>query len=214
MTCGQTCPLSGLLILFPIAGLLNAEIELPAELPGWMWLLFFGIAVVAIFWWWWVTRPGEMHDVHELESQLEHAGHGAHFHATHTTEAIEASLPPTGEAVPTPEEIERAHPDIPMPSEEFGDVSPDDLTRIEGIGPKIAALLRENGILSFDELGRADDEWLNQLLEDNKLQLHDPTTWPEQAALAAAGKWDELKAFQAELKGGSLGPSVDKSELP
>ena len=30
----------------------------------------------------------------------------------------------------------------------------------------------------------------------------DPTTWPEQIALAAAGKMDELKAWQEDLKGG------------
>jgi hypothetical protein len=28
------------------------------------------------------------------------------------------------------------------------------------------------------------------------------TTWPEQAALAAAGKWDELKEWQDKLIGG------------
>jgi hypothetical protein len=32
--------------------------------------------------------------------------------------------------------------------------------------------------------------------------MHDPTTWPAQAKLAAAGKWDELKAMQDNLKGG------------
>ena len=31
---------------------------------------------------------------------------------------------------------------------------------------------------------------------------HDPTTWPQQAELAAAGKMDELKALQDALQGG------------
>ena len=30
----------------------------------------------------------------------------------------------------------------------------------------------------------------------------DPSTWPEQASLAAAGEWDALQALQDELKGG------------
>ena len=29
-----------------------------------------------------------------------------------------------------------------------------------------------------------------------------PETWPQQAQLAADGKWDELKALQDELDGG------------
>ena len=31
---------------------------------------------------------------------------------------------------------------------------------------------------------------------------HVPDTWPEQAKLAADGKWDELKKLQDELDGG------------
>ena len=32
--------------------------------------------------------------------------------------------------------------------------------------------------------------------------MHDPTTWPQQSALAAEDKWDELNTLQDELKGG------------
>jgi hypothetical protein len=32
--------------------------------------------------------------------------------------------------------------------------------------------------------------------------MHDPTTWPEQAKMAADGNWDELKTLQDNLKGG------------
>lgn len=32
--------------------------------------------------------------------------------------------------------------------------------------------------------------------------MHDPTTWPDQAALARDGKWDELKKWQDELNKG------------
>ncbi len=30
----------------------------------------------------------------------------------------------------------------------------------------------------------------------------EPGTWPEQAKMAAEGKWDELKKWQDELNGG------------
>ena len=33
---------------------------------------------------------------------------------------------------------------------------------------------------------------------------HNPSTWPQQAALAAAGKWDELQVLQDELNGGRV----------
>ena len=34
------------------------------------------------------------------------------------------------------------------------------------------------------------------------LKSKEPKTWPQQAALAADGKWDELKVLQDELMGG------------
>ncbi len=81
--------------------------------------------------------------------------------------------------------------------------TPDDLKVIEGIGPKIERLLHEAGILTYAQLAATDVERLREILTEAKLiNIADPTTWPEQAALAAAGKWDELKALQDELKGG------------
>jgi hypothetical protein len=32
--------------------------------------------------------------------------------------------------------------------------------------------------------------------------MHDPTSWPKQAKLAAAGKWNELDELQKELVAG------------
>lgn len=80
----------------------------------------------------------------------------------------------------------------------------DDLKKIEGIGPKIASILTENGIGTFAELAAADPEKIREILvaQGSRYQMHDPTTWPQQAALAAEGKWDELKELQDNLKGG------------
>ena len=82
---------------------------------------------------------------------------------------------------------------------------PDDLTRIEGIGPKIASVLQGAGIATFAQLADADPEGLSDILEaaDPRLRrLADPTTWPEQAALAAADEWEAHEALRSELKGG------------
>lgn len=79
---------------------------------------------------------------------------------------------------------------------------PDDLTRIEGIGPKIAQLLQEAGIATYAQLAATDVSRLRDILGDAALPMADPSTWPEQAKLAAEGRWEELSALQATLKGG------------
>ena len=81
---------------------------------------------------------------------------------------------------------------------------PNDLTRIEGIGPKIAGLLKADGIETFGDLAKPDTPRLSALLEKagSRYRLADPSTWAEQAALAAADKWDALETLQDGLKGG------------
>lgn len=80
----------------------------------------------------------------------------------------------------------------------------DDLKKIEGIGPKIAELLNEGGINTFAELAATAVERIQEILDaaGPRYRVHNPTTWPQQSALAAEGKWDELKAWQDELNGG------------
>ena len=80
--------------------------------------------------------------------------------------------------------------------------SPDNLTRIEGIGPKISGLLQAAGITTFAHLAATEVSQLQQLLQQAGLRLANPSTWPEQAKLAAAGDWDGLKTLQSQLKGG------------
>ncbi len=80
----------------------------------------------------------------------------------------------------------------------------DDLTKIEGIGPKIAELLTNAGIITFAQLADAEDAVVQQVLTDagSRFNAHDATTWNEQAALARDGKWNELTEMQDRLKGG------------
>jgi predicted flap endonuclease-1-like 5' DNA nuclease len=82
-------------------------------------------------------------------------------------------------------------------------VKPDDLVIIEGIGPKIAGILNNAGITTFAALAAAKPEQLQEILKASGLRVPaDPTTWPAQAELAAAGKMDELQKLQDSLKGG------------
>ena len=79
----------------------------------------------------------------------------------------------------------------------------DDLERIEGIGPKISSLLKAAGIQTFTQLAATDVERLKHIVrEEGGITIADPSTWPEQAALAAAGEWDKLQTLQDELLGG------------
>lgn len=80
----------------------------------------------------------------------------------------------------------------------------EDLKKIEGIGPKIAAILAENGISTFKDLSKASKKKLTTILEGagSRYKMHDPSTWAEQAKLAAKGSWEELNTLQEALKGG------------
>ena len=79
---------------------------------------------------------------------------------------------------------------------------PDDLKIIEGIGPKISSVFQAAGIATLAQLAATEVDELKRILREANIRLGDPETWPEQAGLAAEGKWDELAALQDSLKGG------------
>ncbi len=80
----------------------------------------------------------------------------------------------------------------------------EDLTKIEGIGKKIEALLHKNKIYTYRSLSKTTIKTLKQILESGgiKLSTHNPGNWPKQAKLAAAAKWEEFELLQQQLKGG------------
>jgi predicted flap endonuclease-1-like 5' DNA nuclease len=81
---------------------------------------------------------------------------------------------------------------------------PDDLRVIEGVGPKIAQIFHDAGIRSFAQLAAMTPAAIQPLLDEAGpgFRMADPQTWPEQAALAAANRWAELKTLQDDLIGG------------
>jgi cell division initiation protein len=80
----------------------------------------------------------------------------------------------------------------------------DELDIIEGIGPKIAVLLNEFGILTFRDLAITPVYKIQEILENAGAQFarHDPSTWTQQAKLAAAGRWNDLEDLKLYLVGG------------
>lgn len=86
----------------------------------------------------------------------------------------------------------------------ISDTESDDLKRIEGIGPKIEGVLNAAGIQTWATLASTEPGKLKEILENagGRFRMHSPYTWPLQARLAAADRWDELDEYQEELKGG------------
>ena len=100
-------------------------------------------------------------------------------------------------------EVEEAEIETQVAEEHTKDFAHmDDLTRIEGIGPKINSLLQEAGISSFVQLADTNVSKLDEILDTAGITLADPKTWPEQAELAAGNQWEELEKLQGELSGG------------
>ena len=74
----------------------------------------------------------------------------------------------------------------------------DDLTKIHGIGPATAKLLRDSGITSFQQLHETGLSGLQSILNagGSKFALIDPSTWKEQTRFAIAGDWNGLSKWQ------------------
>ena len=104
-----------------------------------------------------------------------------------------------------PEETREAGPsfEVEAPSRVVKiPTKPDDLTRLEGIGPKVNQVLKNAGITTFAQLAAADLSKLREALDAAGYRYMDPSGWVEQAKLAAVGKFDELKDLQSRLKAG------------
>jgi predicted flap endonuclease-1-like 5' DNA nuclease len=163
----------------------------PQGNPWWIWILVFFalVAFVGIILWWWLR--GEKEDELELPSAVESEEPSVYTKA-HLPE-VEVKAPSVDVDLPA------ADVEAPAPTK------PDDLKRIEGIGPKIASVLRASGIATFSQLADANVGQLRHILEQadpRLLRLADPTTWPEQAELAAQGAWEALEELQDRLQGG------------
>jgi predicted flap endonuclease-1-like 5' DNA nuclease len=102
-------------------------------------------------------------------------------------------------AAPEPAPGGEPKPQEPASAEQ---TKPDDLKKVEGIGPKVAGLLNGIGIETFTQLAGAEVDQIRAVLRQASLPMIDPSSWPEQASLAAQGKWEELAELQDALKGG------------
>ncbi len=139
---------------------------------------------------------------HDSHASGLHDGHDSHLKVVSSNVAA-ASTAETADPI-----IERINPEQDI-QEEPPAISPkevvaDNLKKIEGIGPKIAEILNNGGIVSFAQLATTPIERLKELLTaaGPRFTMQVPDSWPEQAGLARDGKWDELEDLQDRLDGG------------
>lgn len=100
-------------------------------------------------------------------------------------------------------DIKSDNPEALNPKAVFPDNS-EDLKIVEGIGPKIEQLLKDAKINTWQELADTSAEQLQGILKaaGDRFRIHDPSTWPMQAQMAADGEWEKLKDYQDFLQGG------------
>ena len=91
-----------------------------------------------------------------------------------------------------------------IPKKYLNKAGADDLTVVEGIGPKISELLAVAGISTFKQLASAKVSKIEEILKaaGSRYALSNPGTWPEQAALLADGKFEDFEKLAKELDGG------------
>ncbi len=127
-------------------------------------------------------------------------------HRQSLTEIVIESIAASGAKKAAPKkEVKKAEPKAEVkaaaPKAKKASGKPDDLKKIEGIGPKIASTLVEAGIATYADLAKAKPAAISEIIAGVR-GSHVTDTWPAQAKLASEGKWDELKKWQDELDGG------------
>jgi len=148
-------------------------------LPWWAWLLIL-LAPILVLLWWLRRRSGEeSHDAYPaLDPTAPGLGQPAEF------DAFDAGRSPDFAGV------------------EAVGATPDDLTLIEGIGPKLSAILNGAGITTFAQLAVTTPQEIQSILRAAGHRIADPTSWPDQARLLVAGDIEGFQALTARLKGG------------
>jgi len=121
-------------------------------------------------------------------------------HRQSLTEIVIESIAASGAKKAAPKkEVKKAEPKVEVkaaaPKAKKASGKPDDLKKIEGIGPKIASTLVEAGIATYADLAKAKPAAISEIIAGVR-GSHVTDTWPAQAKLASDGKWDELKKWQ------------------
>ncbi len=151
---------------------------------SWLLYLFLAFFFLMVLVGWWVSRRGGGQAEVPNETHVHH-------------DAPVISAEPASHVEGAPVELPHEAPVVPELV-----TTPDDLVRLEGIGPRVARVLSDAGITTFAALASANAADIQKILSAAGLQMMNPEGWIEQAALAANGDWAGLEKLQSELKGG------------
>jgi predicted flap endonuclease-1-like 5' DNA nuclease len=183
-----------------------------AGIPAWVWPVL--VLMIGFLVWWWLRKPAEEASSHILTERPDNTPQSSVMPLTTVAPSATSrplALPHKVAHGPTPQPVTAESSELPEPEEERDqslpavapiNVKPDDLTIVEGIGPKINQVLHAAGIQSLFQLSESEVANLKEILTTAGLRLADPTTWPQQARLAIAGDLENLQALQATLRGG------------
>ena len=104
--------------------------------------------------------------------------------------------------VESEQEAPVTEPAQPEPAEEpapadVADEGEDELTKLNGIGPKLAEAMQAAGIKRFSQLAVMTTDELSEALAPSGIRYSKASaeTWATQAKLAAEGDWQGLKDF-------------------
>lgn len=175
-----------------------------------------GLFIAGSILWAIVTEPWRNFDNWSKPLFTGHDDHHADVaHEDHAPAAALAQLEPAVEPVmparaahPKAEKAELvapAEPEPAQPAKAPATAAPeaakrDNLQLIEGIGPKIAGALYAAGIETFGHLAAMPATDVERIVKTAGVRMVGRAdAWVEQARLAAAGKMDELAAYQKEL---------------
>src|SRR5512142_2099208 len=118
---------------------------------------------------WWVSRRGGGQVEVPPDTHTHHEEPVSHAEPTMAEVRQEAPVVAAAEASAVPHAV----------------AVPDDLVRLEGIGPRVARVLNDAGITTFAALASANAGDIQKILSAAGLQMMNPEGWIEQAALAA-----------------------------
>lgn len=175
---------------------------------NWLMLAIF-FFIGALLFWLWIMRE---------ERNAEEAAEESLDAAEETLKRLEAQAAPAETSAPPKAAAPSAAPqkpveEAPAPAAKpavappapasKAKAEPDDLTRIEGVGPKMAEILIAAGVDSYAKLAAMNEDSIVETVRNGGgRKSASMATWAQQAKLAAAGDWDGLAKLQSELSGG------------
>lgn len=158
------------------------------------WLLNSGVSILAatydetqaqqqetftqIPWWWWIVIALIVIAIGVIWTLREEEQDATARH-------------PKPATPPEPVRLTTTQPATPAAPTSTPPASPDNLKRINGIGPKIQQILNEHGIYTFEQLAAVDLNFLQRLMEERGWHMANFADWPAQASQLARQKGNQ-----------------------